>query len=123
MIIMKLVDANIILRYLLNDVKELAQQAYNIINNNTVFITNEVFAEIIYVLEKVYNVERIVIAKELNDLLSFENIRVNDVIKKALNYYEEKNLDIVDLILLAYSKVEGYEVYTFDKKLNRLINQ
>jgi len=70
-------------------------------------------------------VERYVISKELNNLINYKNVQVQNevIIKKALKYYEEKNLDIVDLILLAYSKVEGHKIYTFDKKLNKLLNR
>lgn len=53
---MNIVDANIILRYLLNDIDDLADKAANIVENNLVFSPNEVIAEIVYVLEKVYKV-------------------------------------------------------------------
>ncbi|ABP65738.1 hypothetical protein Csac_0084 [Caldicellulosiruptor saccharolyticus DSM 8903] len=56
--ILKLIDANVILRFLLNDIAELNQIAKEIIKNNEVLILNEVVAEIVYVLEKVYKVER-----------------------------------------------------------------
>ena len=54
---MKIVDANIILRYLLNDTEELAIKATDILENNKVLVPNEVIAEIVYVLEKVYKVK------------------------------------------------------------------
>lgn len=50
---MNIVDANIILRYLLEDIPELAEKAAEILENNEIFIPNEVFAEVVYVLEKV----------------------------------------------------------------------
>lgn len=50
---MLIVDANIILRYLLFDNIELAEKASEIIENNKVFIPFEVAAEIVYVLDKV----------------------------------------------------------------------
>ena len=49
---MKIADANIILRYLLNDHEELSDKATIIIENNEVLLHNEVIAEIVYVLEK-----------------------------------------------------------------------
>ena len=51
---MKIVDANIVLRYLLNDSDDLSGQAAEILENNMIFLPNEVIAEIVYVLEKVY---------------------------------------------------------------------
>jgi len=48
---MKIVDANIILRYFLDDDEELSPKAAEIIEQNSLAIPNEVFAEIVYVLE------------------------------------------------------------------------
>lgn len=51
---MKIIDANIILRYLLKDNLELHQKSIDIIENQQLFLPNEIIAEIVYVLEKVY---------------------------------------------------------------------
>jgi predicted nucleic-acid-binding protein len=121
---MKIVDANIVLRYLLNDTKDLADKATEILENNVVFIPNEVMAEIVYVLEKVYKVERKVIYSSLIELLEYKNIEVSDfsLINEALSVYSERKLDFVDTLLYAYNKIADYEIYTFDKKLNTLLN-
>ncbi|MCK9453166.1 MAG: PIN domain-containing protein [Bacteroidales bacterium] len=55
---MQIVDANIILRYLLNDHAAHFNAAVEIIENNTIFVPFEVAAEVVYVLEKVYQVLR-----------------------------------------------------------------
>ncbi|KJS20909.1 MAG: twitching motility protein PilT [Clostridiaceae bacterium BRH_c20a] len=55
---MKIVDANVILRYLLNDVHEMAEKATQLLENNEVYIPNEITAEVVYVLEKIYKVGR-----------------------------------------------------------------
>lgn len=47
---MKMIDANIILRFILYDDKTLAEQAAEIIINNDCLITNEIAAEVVYVL-------------------------------------------------------------------------
>ena len=121
---MKIVDANIVLRYLLNDTKDLADKATEILENNVVFIPNEVMAEIVYVLEKVYKVERKVIYSSLMELLEYKNIEVSDfsLINEALAVYSERKLDFVDTLLYAYNKIADHEIYTFDKKLNTLLN-
>ena len=119
---MKIVDANIVLRYLLNDTKDLADKATEILENNVVFIPNEVMAEIVYVLEKVYKVERKVIYSSLIELLEYKNIEMSDfsLINEALAVYSERKLDFVDTLLYAYNKIADHEIYTFDKKLNTL---
>jgi len=68
---MEIIDANIVLRYLLNDNPGLSKKAAKILENNNVHCPVEVFAEIIYVLEKVYNVPREKIYNALIRLLHF----------------------------------------------------
>jgi predicted nucleic-acid-binding protein len=121
---MKIVDANIVLRYLLNDSDDLSEKAAEILENSIVFLPNEVIAEIVYVLEKVYKVKKNNISSALSELFGYGNLEVNDfgVINEALRVYAERNLDFVDALLYAYHKLGKHEVYTFDKKLNNLLS-
>jgi len=50
---MNIVDANLILRYLLQDAAQFIEQARDKIEDHNIFIPNEVVAEVVYVLEKV----------------------------------------------------------------------
>lgn len=120
---MKIADANIILRYLLNDNEELSEKATMIIENNEILLPNEVIAEIVYVLEKVYGVKNEEISDVLLELFRYTDIVVNDieVLEEAFLLFRKRRLDFVDTLLYAYNKVKGYEVYTFDKKLNGLL--
>ena len=120
---MKIADANVVLRYLLNDTESLADKATELLENNDVYIPNEVIAEIVYVLEKVYKVNRKDISYSLIELFNYKNLDVDDidVIVAALNMYSERKLDFVDTLLYAYNKVRGHEIYTFDRKLNNLL--
>jgi predicted nucleic-acid-binding protein len=120
---MKIIDANIVLRYLLQDNIDLSNKAKEIIEDNNIFIPTEVIAEIVYVLEKVYSVNRKEINKILSELLSFYNITTNnmDVIKNALKIYSNKKLDFVDTLLISYNNIDKHEIFSFDKKLNKLL--
>lgn len=120
---MKIADANIILRYLLNDHEDLSNKATNIIENNDILLPNEVIAEIVYVLEKVYGAKNDEISDILLELFRYENIIVDDleVLEEAFMLFGKRRLDFVDTLLYGYNKVKGYEVYTFDKKLNKLL--
>jgi len=122
---MLIVDANIVLRYLLFDNVELAEKASEIIENNKVFIPFEVAAEIVYVLEKVYKVERPEISRSIKELLGSDNIQTydSDVLNKALDIFSSKKIDFVDTLLCGYSLVRGEEVKTFDKKINKYIQK
>ncbi|MEQ8187753.1 MAG: PIN domain-containing protein [Candidatus Eremiobacterota bacterium] len=120
---MQIVDANIILRYLLEDIEELANKASDILENNELFIPNEIIAEVVYVLEKVYKVNRKDIQKSLIEFLNYENIHTqdSDLLKEALEIYSKRQLDFVDTLLLSYNKIKKYTVFTFDKKLMKLL--
>jgi predicted nucleic-acid-binding protein len=115
-----LLDANAILRYLLNDIPEQASIVEKAIKEGAC-TTNEALAEVIYVLLGVYKLKR----KEITDslLILLEEIDVLDkrIIKEALRCFTETSLDYVDCILYARAKILNEKVISFDKKLNKLI--
>jgi len=115
-------DANVVLRYLLDDIPQQSQEATQIIENGVVFIPHEVFAEVVYVLTGVYSVERPDIVLALKRLLAYRTVRTSDrqVVVKAIERFESSNLDFVDCLLLGYA-AKGSKVVTFDKGLRRKI--
>lgn len=117
------IDANVILRYLLNDHEELSERAAGIIDNEETFVSVEVMCEVVYVLCGVYKVSRKDVTGQLSDLANHPNITMTDatVFLWALNAFSGHNIDFVDSLLLAYSAVRGDKILTFDKKLARLI--
>lgn len=120
---MQKIDANILLRYVLNDHPELSFNAKEIIDNNIVEVPIEVLCEVIYVLEGHYKTGRQDINAGLK--LFFEYTRCvlphREVILCALEYFERTSLDFVDCILAGYADIEKDEIYTFDVKLQKLI--
>ena len=112
-----LIDANVILRYLLNDVEEMAEKSAEIINAGA-FTLPEVIAEVIYVLKSVYKVERGEIATAILEIFKEIEIANKEIMIEAVKIFAESSLDFVDCILIAYNKVENVEVFSFDKKLN-----
>ncbi|MBI3874080.1 MAG: PIN domain-containing protein [Arcobacter sp.] len=120
---MILLDANYILRFLLKDNLEMYEISKESILNNQCEILNEVLAEVVFVLLKVYAVEKIDIKNILTQFLNFDNIIIHDKINiiKALEIFESKNLDFVDCVLCA--KSSKYQIKTFDKKLLKCIKK
>ena len=55
---MVILDTNIILRYLLNDNNQMADEAEKIIRENAALVTIEIIAEVVYVLKRVDSIER-----------------------------------------------------------------
>lgn len=80
---MQILDTNMVLRYLLNDNRQMASC--------------------------------------LLEFLSEVSIPEEQVVRLGLETYAGQNLDFVDCILYAYNRVKGYEIRTFDKKLQRLL--
>ena len=120
---MNIVDANIILRYVLDDHPELSPKAAEILEQNALTLPMEVACEVVYVLQKVYAVERKDIQQQLIQLLD-ENLITMDkpmVFSKALDRYSSSSFDFVDTLLWAYHVVEQHEVFTFDEKLTKFI--
>ena len=62
-------DTNIIVRFIIDDNKEMADLAETAILSGDLFVAAEVFAEVTYVLYKVYGIEREKIAQILSLLL------------------------------------------------------
>lgn len=113
-----LIDANVILRYFLNDNEDMAIEAEYVIKNGAVTLP-EVLAEVVYVLRNVYKVEKQNIVDTLLDVLNEIEIEHYETILRSVNIFAETNLDFVDCILIAYNEVEKIEVFSFDKKLTR----
>ncbi|MCL1988062.1 MAG: PIN domain-containing protein [Firmicutes bacterium] len=122
---MVLIDANVILRSLLNDNAEMMAKVGHLISKTKVFVRYEVLAEVIYVLEKVYKMEKKDILANINVFLNHKNVTTENapVLQLALKTYGEKNLDFVDCILYAFKAILGVNVFTFDKKLDNLIKE
>jgi len=119
---MELVDANVILRYLLKDHKKLYPKSIQIIEEKEIFIPSEVVAETVYVLEKVYEIPRIEISEALRKLFEYSNIMLAEpmVIVESLQISEIENIDFVDAVLVSYHRVHNYVIHSFDKKINKL---
>ena len=119
---MKLVDANVLLRFLLNDIPEQSDVARRAIESGAA-VEIEVVAEVVYVLQRVYEVPRKEIAGVLGDLCPKLACSRMSTLIEALEAYGSTTLDFVDCVLLASAKVEHTDVLTFDKKLAKAIER
>jgi predicted nucleic-acid-binding protein len=112
---MTLVDTNILLRFILKDDIQMYNEAKRILeNHDDLFIVNEVIAEAIYVLTKSYNIPRVNSANLFIEIIN-ENIfqlSSKEIIIKALEIFSSKNLDFIDCILCATSRLTENRVET-----------
>jgi predicted nucleic-acid-binding protein len=122
---MTVIDANIVLRYLLDDHPVLSLKAAMIIEQQSVTLPVAAACEVVYVLQKVYSVGRPQIQKTLSDLLNQQLVFIEkpNLFLKALECYGTTTFDIVDALLWAYHVIEKHVVLTFDEKLQKYIRQ
>jgi len=122
---MEIIDANYILRYLLQDIEEQHLQAASVIENHNVFIPGEIIAEVVYVLQKVYSIPNEFVKESLLDLFDYPTISIREhkIVRKALSIFTQKKVDYADALLIAYAETKDARVFTFDKKVNKILNQ
>ena len=115
-----LVDANVVLRYMLHDDKTQSPIAERTIREGA-YLLPEVLAEIVYVLLGVYSVPREELAERLQILVKEVQSEHPEILSTALTTFDATKLDFVDCLLAAYNNHLGDKVVTFDRKLNRLL--
>lgn len=117
-----IVDANIVLRYLLADDPSQTKQATEAIEAGCELMI-ETITEIVYVLRGRYEVPRSEIATTLSSLLESGTVYVQqyEEVNFALQLYADKNIDFIDCLLVAQNQINGREIITFDKKLQKLL--
>ena len=121
-----IVDANIILRYLLRDNEKFYKEAEALFNDafsgkKRILIMYSIIAEVVYVLLKLYKVSRKEIAEVLIELMKIKGVKVQDkeILFNTFKMFKNKNLDFIDCLLCAYSR--KYKVMSFDKEVNKCI--
>jgi len=121
---MSLVDTNIILRYLLNDIPEQSEIARLELKKDNVKILTQVVAEVIYVLSKIYKINRKEISENLLKIFSLGGVIVEneEIVVFAVAEYGNSKLDFVDELLYANSKIRGTTVKTFDSSLQEKLD-
>lgn len=117
-----LLDANAVLRYLLEDNQEQANVVAEALSRGAE-VTVEVLAECVYVLSGVYHVPRSRIAESLGVLLDEVTCRRKNVVAAALGLYSGSSFDFVDCVLAAERQELGRDVVTFDRRLLGLLGK
>ena len=115
-----IIDANAILRYILDDIKVQADSVESVLRDGNVLILPEVMAEVVYVLTKYYNQPRDTAVECLLEFLEDANCG-SEVLRHAVETFGKSKYDFVDCLLYEYSKQADYKVFTFDKDLKSLL--
>lgn len=118
------IDTSVILRFLINDdgVKRKAcERLFKTAGTHGIILNLLPVAvlEVVWVLEKVYKYERKMIREIVEAILNTPELRVEmeDVFRKALAVYEEKNVKFADAVMAYWGLERGVAiVYTYDEK-------
>jgi predicted nucleic-acid-binding protein len=125
---MKFIDTNIFIRFLVNDIPQKADVCEKIFKNavakkETLFTTEMVIAEIIWVLESYYELPHQEVQEKVEKILNTPNLICpnKDLILNALTIYGEKNIDYIDAYNALILKNKGIkELYSYDKHYDRM---
>ena len=122
---MKLVDADVILRFLLSDNPEKALKRRNLLlsSDEYLHITELALAEVIWVMESSYGVSKEDIASRTLRLVSSPRIDFTDreLLEQALVLYREHNVSFIDAYHTALGRRAGHEViYSYNRDFERL---
>ncbi|MDA8169957.1 MAG: PIN domain-containing protein [Nitrospiraceae bacterium] len=119
----KLVDANVILRFFLEDDEEQLKKTRLFFQRvelakEEALITDIIFAEVVWVLHKVYDIPRPEIAEKFSRLINYKGIKTvfrKELYAESLGLYAKHPVDIQDILLSTLARDQDCTVVTFDK--------
>lgn len=117
-----LIDTNVIIRFLVGDHEEHFEKAKKIFfdiekRQLQVLILDTVLMEAFFVLTKFYKLPKSEVIDDLKALLSLEGVVNSDkvILTETLTLIENKNIDFVDALICAKSRLQGFGKISFDK--------
>lgn len=120
----KLIDANLIIRFLIQDDPVKAGGVQKLLKNSKqpLILTDIVLAELVWTLSSHYHLPKKEISDKLQSLLALNAIESNQqLLSQSLEYYRTFNIDFVDAYLVATAenqKLQG--IYSFDKDFDKI---
>lgn len=119
------VDTSVILRILVKDDDLKRKAAERLLKENRgLHLLPVSVLEVVWVLEKLYKLERKAIRELAESILNTPGLKVEmeDVLRKALVAYESKGIKFADAVMGYWGKSIGLDtVYTYDEKHFRRI--
>ncbi|MGB9612629.1 MAG: PIN domain-containing protein [Candidatus Margulisiibacteriota bacterium] len=119
---MKLVDANIIIRFLTKDQKHKAERCKRLFEDAVkgkikLYISDLTVAEVVWVLEKVYKCSRTDIREKVEAILNTPNLifQNKEIIAECTILYDIHNIDFIDAYhAVLMSKRDIEEIYSYN---------
>jgi predicted nucleic acid-binding protein len=118
------VDSNVLIRHLTGDPPDMARRATALIREvDEMLLADLILAEIIYVLESFYEVQRHEVARLARAVLAFPSMRTIDpaLLLRAIEVYETAHLDFAEAYLVASAETAGViDIASFDRSIDRI---
>lgn len=119
----KVLDANIIIRYLVEDDKKKVDAIEALLQSDEILILTDItISEIIWVLSSYYQETKNEIIRKITVLIHLSSIKSNkNLILRALDIYEKNNNDWIDAYLSAYvieNNIDG--IYFYDQNFDKV---
>lgn len=120
------VDTNVLVRHLTGDPPAMARRATRFLASaapGELLLADLVLAEVVNVLESVYELDRAAVAVAARAIVTFPAIAVDDpeLLLRAVEVYEHDRLDFAEAYLVASAERSGVgAVASFDKTVRRV---
>jgi predicted nucleic-acid-binding protein len=117
-------DTNVLVRHLTGDPPGQARRATAFLEKaHELLVPDLIVAEVVYVLESFYEVERPQVAELARAIIGFPAIVVADepLLLRALEIYEVDRIDFAEAYLVACAEAAGVEtIASFDRSIDRI---
>jgi predicted nucleic-acid-binding protein len=118
------VDTNILIRHLTGDPPGQGARATRFLAEaDELLLADLIVAEVVYVLESFYGVERARVAELVRAIIAFDVVRVvdEDLLLRAVEVYDVNRLDFAEAYLVASAERAGVDaIASFDRSIDRL---
>jgi len=121
-----LLDTNVIIRFLVGDHEEHLEKSIVIFKDIEkakvqVEILEGVLMEAFFVLTKFYKIPKNDVINDLKTILNFNGVINSNktILYEALNIIENRNIDFVDALICAKSKLQGFGKLSFDEDVKK----
>lgn len=117
-------DTNVLIRHLTGDPPAQARQAGAFLATaDELLVPDLIVAEVVYVLESFYEVDRARVAELVRAVIGFPAVVVVDapLLLRALEVYEIERIDFAEAYLVASAEASGVKtIASFDRSIDRI---
>jgi predicted nucleic-acid-binding protein len=117
----KIVDTNILVRFLTNDIPTEAATAKSILQSNRIQVPIIVFAETVYILENHYQINKNIVSSTLLSFIKLKNVHCPEFVNHALEIYQNENISFYDCLVIAEAlNTKSANLETLDQKMEKV---